>query len=257
MNKIDVVDSIMSSIPGENGGITMILTRHQELGYIKMNRMGAIVLKLCDLGYGYNEIVNEMIEKYPNYSIQIEKDVENVLIKFWRLGIINLNSDALFLKKYEREDEVGRKIRIMGENEVIEIFENYLELSYINPYIEPEYEFSELVLAQKNYRRADIFFSLEYEGKQIGVLEMFYDAELGTIVIMSYKVIKTPIGENLDEYIHMCINYIISESSNINSDATVIINTIDKSQKFPFNTKYVGMLRKDLKQNDIYVFKAI
>lgn len=108
----------------EDGYMSFISKKHQEVQKLQINKQGKNILELSDGNNTINEISKEILNKYSEVTTEkIKKDVFNMLFKFWRLGIVDWKTNNPFYKMYNKEIK-DISCKILTEDESISIFEN-------------------------------------------------------------------------------------------------------------------------------------
>lgn len=117
---IYIKENISCAKEQENNMISFISKKHPELQKLEINRVSQQILELSNGINTIEDIIQVIFSQYSNVTIEkVEEDIFNILLRFWRLGIIEWEDENPYFNMYNKEIN-GVVCKILNEEEAIE-----------------------------------------------------------------------------------------------------------------------------------------
>lgn len=250
----------------QDGSLTFLSKKHPETQQMKLNETARFILDKCDGYHTIGEIVNEILKEYKGATTErVLEDVINILHSLWRFGLIRWLNENPLLDFFYQERYENYVFKMLYEDEVIDVLQILKELPhFVNPYIDENISYAEMLLRQKVFMFIEMFFSLTAEGKNVLTLSLspllrikVNSAEVGYLYCEDYTIE----GEIIRKFLQWCvkkmgeINYLLRDIRRLffylkNGNEILF----EKLQDWGF--KYAGILKEELGRHtpDIALF---
>lgn len=150
----------------EDNKMIFIPKKHAELKLLEINDTARFVLNKCNGKYDIDCIINKLVEEYSICKTKdIEKDVLNILLNFWRIGIVEFVNENPFYQLYKKDLDNGYSVEILSEDDVIEIFSSSKHIKS-DPRISTRLYESEASLRYRILSLSEVFFKLRGQNQK-------------------------------------------------------------------------------------------
>ncbi|ACM61054.1 coenzyme PQQ synthesis protein D (PqqD) [Caldicellulosiruptor bescii] len=250
----------------QDGSLTFLSKKHPETQQMKLNETARFILDKCDGYHTIGEIVNEILKEYKGATKErVIEDVINILHSLWRFGLIRWLNENPLLNLFYQERCENCVFKMLYEDEVIDVLQRLRESPhFVNPYIDENVYYAEMLLRQRVFMFMEMFFSLTVDGKNVLTISFspllkveVNSATVGYFYCEDYSVEL----EIIMKFLQWCvkkmseINYLLRDIRRLffclKNDNEILFEKLEK-----WNFRYAGILKEELGRHtpDIIIF---
>lgn len=244
----------------QNGMFTIMLKKHMELGYIKINKMTKFILDKCTGQNNINQLIDVILDSFQvSDHVDLRNDVDMCLNSCWRLGLITFAGPNYLLSKYQKESS-GILIRYLQEDDAVRFFNDTSRIDTImNPYMSFEEEYNPSLIPIKWMSGTESFFEIYKDDTLLGKISIKPDKILNAYIISSIiyqnrENVSSVIADVLN-FIHNTYKDVLDYDVTGKENILFIIYYDNVSDFSDFGFHYSGELRSEIGEQSVYVYQ--